>query len=132
MQTREIKFRCWDKDSKKMIPGGSFMDVSQTLGVDRWVFGMGIFNHPDDVEIMQYTGLKDKNGVEIYEGDIQTIPERAYFGRPSKFPNKIESVEWRNESGGWFVQTNHLYRVHARSEVTGNIYENPELIKEKE
>jgi uncharacterized phage protein (TIGR01671 family) len=70
---REIKFRAWDKDSKRMRyaedligPGGW---VIQFHGVPLEIGIHGVFE-PENVELMQYTGLEDKNGKEIYEGDI--------------------------------------------------------------
>ncbi len=56
--TREIKFRIWDKESKWMI---SFENMNLSIIRNR---------EPERFELMQYTGLKDKNGKEIYEGDI--------------------------------------------------------------
>lgn len=119
----EIKFRAWDKNAKKMIFGGSFIDVSQTPGVDRWVFGMDIFNHPDDVELMRFTGLKDKNGIEIYEGDIVKmdggeVHEVVY--KPAQF-----TFDWSSQD------LSTLTRVYGGIEVIGNIYENPELLATK-
>jgi uncharacterized phage protein (TIGR01671 family) len=70
---RPIKFRAWDKDSKRMHyaedligPGGW---VIQFHGVPLEIGIHGVFE-PENVELMQYTGLEDKNGKEIYEGDI--------------------------------------------------------------
>ena len=114
---REIKFRVWDIEEKKMINvyGLEFKDtgivVTSDEGYDYIV--------EEDCELMQFTGLKDKNGKEIYEGDI--IEGR--YGR--------QTVEWHLATGfdsglGELWGTNKEWL-----EVIGNIYENPELLIHK-
>lgn len=125
--TREIKFRAWDKDEKEMkeiINIGFYDSKSEPLvitGIDR----ISIPNY----ELMQYTGIKDKNGKEIYEGDIV---EWKYL----KTWHKNE-VRW---VGGGFVVTTSGFKDDLNEpqdlllvsilscEVIGNIYENPELL----
>jgi len=144
---REIKFRVYDKIKQKMFTGGSCMDVSQTQGVDRWVFGIDLFNHPDDVEIMQYTGLKDKNGKEIYEGDIVRMPADLWIGSESVGVAKgtfrddafIEFVDGSfrlnklgDESKNYYGIVNYSTNNQSdKLEVIGNIYENKELLNDK-
>jgi uncharacterized phage protein (TIGR01671 family) len=84
--------------------------------------------------LMQYTGLKDKNGREIYEGDV--------VRKDSADPDfvMIAEVYWEPDCAGWAVQYGDNRPNYTRGwqseaerahwEVTGNIYENPELIKE--
>jgi uncharacterized phage protein (TIGR01671 family) len=112
--SREIKFRAWDKGAGEWLK----------LTFISWeVNGLliGVNNKPwHEVELMQYTGLKDKNGVEIYEGDILDMP---YHGRSDVF--------WRN--GGLKVHGKYSVvgfpnQAHG-SKVIGNIYENPELLE---
>ena len=107
---REIKFRAWNKEDKKMRYNVEYM------------FGFsGGFPYYDYI-LMQYTGIKDKNGVEIYEGDIL------------KLHSGVGKVEY--ECGQFWVipqidMMNNIY--HATScgaEVIGNIHENPELLGE--
>ena len=124
---REIKFRVWHK-VKKII--------SEVFGID--ILHKEIFFSNGDVEscgfadlkymeLMQYTGLKDKNNKEIYEGDIvfESFGERYY-------KVVFENGSFRAEFNGDFEEYSFdLIDVVAQNcEVVGNIYENPELIEE--
>ena len=111
---RTIKFRAWDAESKKMF---SAQDLSQARIYWDW---LGL----KDVKLMQYTGLKDKNGKEIYEGDIimsiYGTGHVVYHERKALFGHEVKG------SYGEFVFI-EIYRNIQETEVIGNIYENPEL-----
>jgi uncharacterized phage protein (TIGR01671 family) len=114
---REIKFRVWAKGQRKMFYDGFTLNpdgkISQT-----W----GIYEH--NLEIMQFTGLLDKNGKEIYEGDIFSIAPDAYH----KY-TEINVVEY--SEGIYLLEDHGLYLsdYNSRGEVIGNIYENKELLE---
>ncbi|MFS0877994.1 YopX family protein [Solibacillus isronensis] len=104
---REIKFRAWDKDLKQMLnlftmDGQRKQETEETI-------------------LMQYTGLKDKNGREIYEGDIVLVDN----GR------RKEIVKYHVNAGqcGYFpfLASEHHWQSH-NSEVIGNVYENEDLL----
>jgi len=122
---REIKFRAWDILDKKM-----------RKDVDLWEIQYGdIFPHTPDqrcFELMQYTGLKDKNGKEIYEGDIIDRFVVTYCGDQQEGLGM--TVGWylqRDDFESWIELISKCNENEDNYEVTGNIYENPELLGAK-
>ena len=136
---REMKFRAWDKKLKEML---EVKDLSWRINVGCTSkrpseIGASDFGDYDEVtytssiadgwELMQYTGLKDKNGKEIYEGDIvkgwhyEDMDTGVGIDRLS-IPTTTFAVEWDNETCGWNLYGSDDF------EVIGNIYENSELV----
>ena len=126
---REIKFRAWHK-GKKII--------GEVLGIDilhKEIFfsneDVNCYEHSDfkDIELMQYTGLYDKNEKEIYEGDIVKL--RANHG--------IGVVKYYDEWGAFVIEyikprplaVLGINYYKENIEILGNIYENPELLGDK-
>jgi uncharacterized phage protein (TIGR01671 family) len=126
---REINFRAWDKKEKEMIDINS-LEIYDELDKQGF-YSVGEVLNNEDWEIMQYTGLKDKNSKGIYEGDIVA----------NNVCNAKVVVEWEDEireSDGTKVTTGWIpfctgwanYIGGSHFEVIGNIYENPELLKD--
>ncbi len=124
---REIKFRAWDnivKSMFNMVEIISYKDGSMSFQIGDSFSGL---RTPKDAIIMQYTGLKDKNGKEIYEGDILLMPCGGIieiFFDVTSFNARVikESAECTNSYYPMW------YFWDINSEVIGNIYENPELL----
>jgi uncharacterized phage protein (TIGR01671 family) len=118
---REIKFRAWNISKKEMFYYGlsNHGDFLPNINIYGKLTFLGT-DYNDECYLMQYTGLKDKNGKEIYEGDILRV-EGA--------DNPINKVYWGEL--GWELDRITLFTAREyRKEVIGNIYENPELLKE--
>ena len=132
--SREIKFRAWLKDENKMY-SVSELQLSQDGVV---CCNLGDYEGPyfyvdlKDIELMQYTGLKDKNGVEIYEGDVFIDEYDGYIG-VIKYGKKFAwfIVEWYiNSHSKEPCDDEPLGHINIHNiEVIGNIYENLELLE---
>jgi uncharacterized phage protein (TIGR01671 family) len=120
--SKEIKFRAWDKvnkimtynsinainfDGEILLNDGKFHDINKT-----------------DYILMQYTNLKDKNGKEIYEGDIVFSESNQYY--------KQDEIVWDCYDMGWDIGKKDCWKLRSpmssKTEIIGNIYENPELM----
>ena len=135
--TREIKFRAWDKKTKTMSIGFTLREIESDFGHQ---ITTPDFFVVDECEIQQFTGLQDKNGKDIYEGDI--CRNHIY-----NTLDKLHVVEWRDgvfrksldqQGPEWLAEkpmfvfkplyNSNLIFSNDQIEVIGNIYENPELL----
>ena len=128
---REIKFRAWHESEKKMFyPDNKFHLITgnKVLKLDPQIELYRYYIMPIEIEVMQYTGLKDSNGVEIYENDIIDVA------------GSVEgSGKWKVvfEEGAFCVETPRyicllfpdIFESAIDYRVIGNIHEHPELVK---
>ena len=123
---REIKFRCWNKENKEMLDVEylHWDDCTREFSI-RTTMYTDYFDI-EDMILMQYVGLHDKDGKEIYEGDIV---KANWF-------DKKEVIGEIYFSMGCFILTNSSVSdnqlfIFKNLEVIGNIYKNPELLEER-
>ena len=139
--SRDIKFRGWDSVNEVMLPVESINFREGYVSLNEG--DNSLTDTLEMIELMQYTGLKDKNGKEIYEGDIL----RCKCLKKCKLDSCAEKViQYKNSIIEWWESGCNLgYRLrdskgktmmikptHLRTmevEVIGNIYENPELLE---
>lgn len=124
------KFRVWDKNNKKML-GWKELDLTKELGEDEITIfePTGQFAQPMYFyEAMQSTGLIDKNGGEIYEGDIVRY-NRGVSYSVEQFPYSVKYIEGAFVFEHGFIQHN-LFKNVKYVTIIGNIYENPELLED--
>lgn len=119
---REIKFRIWDIENKEMLKVQE-LDFESTFYGGRIAIRSDRYNDYFDTEdmiLMQYTGLDDKNGKEIYEGDIakyeNMIGKIMFFNGSFILSDFEEETEWE------------LGVINEELEIMGNIYDNLELL----
>jgi uncharacterized phage protein (TIGR01671 family) len=131
---REIKYRAWEKTRK--IMGYTDKDLRVDLDSDGEYVCNSQFDF-EDYELMEYTGIKDKNGKEVYESDILKVP--------SAEDNLFEIVEvyWSDKEAAWYATgkesddslsafINDGFNPEDNGEVIGNAFENPELLEVKQ
>ena len=118
---REIKFRAWDKINKEIFNVESINFQERRVYKD--VVSYRKFN---DIELMQYTGLKDKNGKEIYEGDIV-----IHHSKMHKIIFNTEKARFVLRDDEFELEIPFTNNNNKRMEIVGNIYENPELLGDK-
>ena len=137
---REIKFRAWAKKSKFMT-GVCFLEFlhggikasGAGIHIDNgWVTEANGHTHECEVVLMQYTGLKDRNGVEIYEGDI-CLAEGVVDRGDGNYDDEFGRVYF-NDGAFYFKSYSVgeellIYALDIGLTVSGNIYENPELLE---
>lgn len=126
--SREIQFRAWNTVYKEMIFGNEYCCGNYSFGWgshnEELFFGGKTGEYDADYLILQqYTGLTDKNGKEIYEGDIL---------QEDHFPFHKDVVFWASSKdgydfNGWLCK--HFTPIDGYAKVIGNIYENPELLE---
>ena len=124
---RNIKFRAWDKAVKDMVPIKTidFGKDGAECAVDFCDINGDLTGKNPEWVLMKSTGMKDKNGVEIYEGDVLFHPLQGRRKVFYPYSETVASYGLRNIDNG-FGST--LQDSHAVWEVIGNIYESPELL----
>lgn len=117
---REFKFRVYDNKDKEMFYSETYQKKTSI------VFGLSNFlREISDIEdtLMQYTGLKDKNDVEIYEGDIVTHED-------FKLPSEVIFERGCFRIHGFTIANFEAIHHMGKIEVIGNIYKNKDLLSE--
>lgn len=123
---RDIKFRAWHKYQKTMLYD-LYLDFQGNIGI--WNYEeteIKFIDRSDCLILMQYTGLKDKNGVEIYEGDLVAVADYANWEGLYKIIWDEKNLMYMLKDA--FGDREKLCEFEEYL-VKGNIYENPELLR---
>ena len=132
---RKIKFKAYIEMENKIKDVCTMDFDEETIGV----LEINLMGQPfikiwdlDQVKLMQYTGLRDKNGVEIYEGDNihaeGNYPGKGWYDTGEHDYNFNGVVTWEQEDLAWKCEGYYLNELDC-IKIIGNIFENPELIE---
>lgn len=143
------RYRAWIKTEKRMFFSDDILTIdyeNEEIVTQQVYFENGLPDDRDiycydfdDIKLMQSTGLKDKNGKEIFDGDI--VRTTRFLGRADEIGGFYEYEKdyvgvVKVLEGSWVIDTGivavRLWSEIDESEVLGNIYENPELLEDKE
>ena len=125
---RKIKFRAWDKDLKRWT--NYSIDDGLLMFYDKQGECWEIDQEGERFILCQYTGLKNYNGKEIYEGDI--VRSECFFGwiGVAKYLDKNQSFVFESIDKNYRGSRVSLGRTEQYVKILGNIYENPEMLEE--
>jgi uncharacterized phage protein (TIGR01671 family) len=116
---REIKFRAWHESNKVMV---NFDNAVLCRDVYQREFLAHLLNGDFGDVLMQFTGLKDENGIDIYEGDIFGGFELEVLSWDNQYQRYC--IKINNRRAGWLTEFKSKHR-----KVIGNIHQNPELLE---
>lgn len=134
---QDLKVRVWDEEYQSMLTDddvniriesgriSAYEDVFEEWGMEQREIKNPIF--------LRYTGLKDRNGREIYDGDILSWREhvRMYGTDLNKWVTEKVPVRFDDTGAMFLCGDDFLFKYNEKAEVIGNIYENPELLEEQ-
>lgn len=126
---REIKFRAWDKEKKEWVKNLNWSECEPQANVENGILTM---ESNDFFNWSQYTGRKDKNGKEIFEGDVVEMEEPVMESDVIKceivFYEGTFCAKWDRESQVTYFPLSECRLEEENVEIIGNVYSNPELL----
>ena len=130
---REIKYRAWLKEEERIVSVSHISFIGEEIDVYEGDSSSGDWRPFNEIILMQYTGFKDSDGKEIYEGDIvsclghddEDIYDSLVYYSGGALCIDSSGCDYDYIAIGWALESD-LFSI----EVIGNIYENPELVKD--
>lgn len=130
---RELKFRVWDGKNMYMLAGidweGYESNRIESMRLSPLKAGEELIPtevEPNEMEILQFTGLQDKNGIDIYEGDILRYVPGYFESEGGQIENTIDTVIF--DTSGFCWNSDELWEMNDYVEIIGNQFQNPELL----
>lgn len=131
---RELKFRAWDKKKNDWFDDEGSLYIELNGNINFGWNGEVMDDYTDRIILLQYTGTKDVNGVEIYECDIVHDDEFVYLVRFGEFTDSDDFQEPVQRQKGFYIvdiHTDETFPFYSmRYRVIGNAYENKDLLED--